>query len=207
MGMRDFLGEHGISFSASTYQANSVLTYSSIDVQVMKVLRPMGITTKGNRLAVGGAITVTQYHGMGDLGKAIAKPATRQHAALAYDTDLYYLPHNFSTIGGVNVHDVAFSHDEELWFCNTKFSCLCKLDFHYSFVPFWKPPFIGELTPEDKCHLNGLAVGRHNVATMFAMSDQKEGWRDNVKNQGMLVEVPTGEVVADGLSMPHSPRS
>ena len=47
---------------------------------------------------------------------------------------------------------------DELWFVNTRFSCLCTRDPIHSFVPRWRPPFITELTPDDRCHLNGLAM-------------------------------------------------
>ena len=41
---------------------------------------------------------------------------------------------------------------------NTLFSCLFQLDPHFSFRPVWKPPFVTALAPEDRCHLNGLAL-------------------------------------------------
>ena len=48
----------------------------------------------------------------------------------------------------------------ELWFVNTRFSCLCTLDRSASFVPRWRPPFVTALEPTDRCHLNGLGDGR-----------------------------------------------
>ena len=48
--------------------------------------------------------------------------------------------------------------DEDLWFINTRFSCLCSLDSAYSFVPYWHPPFVTAYDTGDRCHLNGLAV-------------------------------------------------
>jgi len=40
-------------------------------------------------------------------------------------------------------------------------------------------------------------VGRSNVA---------EGWRDHRRSGGLVLDVASGEAVATGLSMPHSPR-
>ena len=51
----------------------------------------------------------------------------------------------------------------ELWFVNTRFSCLCTLDSVHSFVPRWRPPFITALAPEDRCHLNGLAMAQRRA--------------------------------------------
>ena len=96
----------------------------------------------------------------------------------------------------------------ELWFVNTRFSCLCTRDLSYSFVPRWRPPFISALAPEDRCHLNGPALdqGRPRFVTALAVSDEPAGWRPHKRDGGVLLDVPSGEVVTRGLSMPHSPR-
>jgi uncharacterized protein (TIGR03032 family) len=78
----------------------------------------------------------------------------------------------------------------------------------YSFVPRWRPPFITALAPQDRCHLNGLAVvdGLPRLATALGATDSPAGWRERKRDGGVLIDVPTGEVIARGLSMPHSPR-
>jgi uncharacterized protein (TIGR03032 family) len=38
------------------------------------------------------------------------------------------------------------------------------------------------------------------------MTDIADGWRDRRRDGGCVLEVPSGRVVASGLSMPHSPR-
>ena len=43
-------------------------------------------------------------------------------------------------------------------FVNTLFSCLATTSETHSFKPLWKPPFISRLAPEDRCHLNGMAM-------------------------------------------------
>ena len=97
---------------------------------------------------------------------------------------------------------------EDLWFVNTRFSCLCTLEPSSSFVPRWRPPFISALEPSDRCHLNGLAMvdGRPRYVTALGEADSAAGWRANKARGGVLLDVPSGEVVASGLSMPHSPR-
>src|SRR5262249_18721987 len=85
---------------------------------------------------------------------------------------------------------------------------LCSRAVNHSFVPRWRPPFISALAPEDRCHLNGLGLrdGQVRYATALGATDTPAGWRADKKGGGILLDVPSGEVVARGLSMPHSPR-
>src|SRR5262249_36868507 len=75
-------------------------------------------------------------------------------------------------------------------------------------VPRWRPPFITALAPEDRCHLNGLGLvdGQVRYVTALGETDEARGWRANKKDGGILLEVPSGEILLRGLSMPHSPR-
>jgi Domain of unknown function (DUF4915) len=72
----------------------------------------------------------------------------------------------------------------------------------------WHPPFITAFKAEDRCHLNGIAMvdGDPKYVTVLGETNYAEGWRDNQARGGCLIEVPSGEIVARGLSMPHSPR-
>lgn len=96
----------------------------------------------------------------------------------------------------------------ELWFVNTRFSCLCTRDRLHSFVPRWRPSYISALAPEDRCHLNGLALsgGKPGFVTALGVSDEPGGWRANKRDGGVIIDVASGEIVTRGLSMPHSPR-
>jgi uncharacterized protein (TIGR03032 family) len=78
----------------------------------------------------------------------------------------------------------------------------------YSFAPLWRPAFVSRLAAEDRCHLNGLAMrdGQPRYVTVCSRSDIADGWRDRRRDGGCVVDVATGDVLADGLSMPHSPR-
>ena len=77
-----------------------------------------------------------------------------------------------------------------------------------SFVPTWQPPFISKLTPDDRCHLNGLALvgGVPTWATACGTGDSPAGWRDARSGGGVVLHIPTNRIAATGLSMPHSPR-
>jgi uncharacterized protein (TIGR03032 family) len=95
-----------------------------------------------------------------------------------------------------------------LWFVNTAFSCLCTRSDGYSFRPRWRPPFVTHLAREDRCHLNGLALvdGQVRYVTALGETDTAGGWRANKRSGGILMDVPSNQIIARGLSMPHSPR-
>jgi uncharacterized protein (TIGR03032 family) len=75
-------------------------------------------------------------------------------------------------------------------------------------MPRWRPPFVSALAPEDRCHLNGLALvdGWPKYVTALGRPDTPGGWRANKASGGVLIDAGTNEVILDGLSMPHSPR-
>lgn len=122
--------------------------------------------------------------------------------------DRLYVPRVAYTTGDVDAHDIAVDADGRAVFANTLFSCLSSVSERYSFAPLWRPPFISRLAAEDRCHLNGLAMkdGRPRYITACSRSDVADGWRDRRRDGGCVVDVKTNTIVADGLSMPHSPR-
>jgi uncharacterized protein (TIGR03032 family) len=158
---------------------------------------PMGLALRGDRLAIG---TSMQIWGYRDVPAVTAKlgPGPAHEAC--------FLPRLCHVTGKVQVHEMAFSGDD-LWFVNTRFSCLCTLDPSCSFAPRWRPPFVTALEPSDRCHRNDLAMadGRPRYVTALGATDSAAGWRGGKARGGVLLEVPSGEVVASGLSMPHSP--
>jgi len=103
---------------------------------------------------------------------------------------------------------MAVDADGQLVLVNTLFGCLATLSDTHSFKPLWRPPFLSKLAAEDRCHLNGLAMkdGRAAYVTAVGESDVVDGWRDHRAGGGIVMDVQSNEVVAGGLSMPHSPR-
>ena len=122
--------------------------------------------------------------------------------------DIAYIPRVGYTTGHIDVHDMAVDATGRLVFVSTMFGCLATFSETASFEPLWQPPFASALVPEDRCHLNGLAMrdGRAAHVTVVAPSDVADGWRDRRHDGGCVIDVATGETVASGLSMPHSPR-
>jgi len=190
------------SLLVSTYQANKLLAIRAegkgLSTLVRTFDRPMGLAADGRRLAVGTRTEVWLLRNAPDIAPRI-EPAGHHDAC--------YLPRSCHVTGDIGIHEMAWA-GEELWAVNTRFSCLCTLHPDYSFVPRWRPPFISALAAEDRCHLNGLALvaGGPKYATALGESDTAGGWRANKPQGGCLLDVPTGNVVARSLSMPHSPR-
>ncbi len=98
--------------------------------------------------------------------------------------------------------------DGELVFVNTAFSCLATRSDINSFELHWRPPFIEQLIPADCCHLNGLADrnGFPAYGTALGETNTPAGWRENKRSGGILIDVQSNQIIARGLSMPHSPR-
>jgi len=121
--------------------------------------------------------------------------------------DALYLPRASYFTGDLHAHDLAYSRDG-LLLINTRFSCIAGLSKDFSFVPLWRPRFVTDLVPEDRCHLNGLAMrdGRAAWVTALGETDTPGGWREAKAQGGILIDVASNEIVARGLSMPHSPR-
>ncbi len=129
------------------------------------------------------------------------------HAPVDNRVDSCFIARSSHYTGMINLHDIEWG-EEGLWVVNSSFSCLCTLDPDYSFVPRWKPHFISELVPEDRCHLNGMTLkdGKPAYVTTFSTYDEVGQWRKGDKFQGTLMDVEQNEILLNGLTMPHSPR-
>jgi uncharacterized protein (TIGR03032 family) len=158
----------------------------------------MGMARSADLLAIGTQQGVWVYQDQPAVGHKL-EPKGRHDAC--------YMPRTHHVTGDIRIHDIGFAGGE-LWIVNTRFSCLATLDGVHSFVPRWKPPFTSALAAEDRCHLNGLCIIDDEVryASALGTSDTAGGWREDKATGGVLLEVPSGEVVLGGLSMPHSPR-
>ncbi|MEK9711175.1 MAG: TIGR03032 family protein [Thalassolituus sp.] len=121
--------------------------------------------------------------------------------------DACFIARSAHYTGMINIHDIEWGN-RGLWAVNSSFSCLCTIDPAYSFVPHWKPSFIDELLPEDRCHLNGMTLkdGEPAYVTTFSQYEDRQQWRQSDKRTGTLIDVQRNEIVVDGLAMPHSPR-
>lgn len=160
---------------------------------------PMGLAWDGLRLAVGTRHGVEEFHNQPAVAPRV-EPKGRHDGCL--------LPRATHTTGHIAIHEMGYADDGVLWAVNTRFSCLCTFDPMSSFVPRWRPAFVSALLPEDRCHLNGMAIvgSQPKYVTALGTADTPGGWRERKADGGVLMDVPSGEFICRGLSMPHSPR-
>jgi uncharacterized protein (TIGR03032 family) len=218
-GFAPLLASLNCTLAVTTYQAGKLVLFRADGGRLSALFRTfsaaMGLAVADDRLAIGTRNSVWELRNAPEIGRQIDPGAKH---------DACFVPRNAHVTGDVRIHELAWcnaapegsaassggglSGERELWFVNTRFSCLCTLHPDYSFVPRWMPPFVSELAAEDRCHLNGLAVeeGRPRYATALGASNVTEGWRPDKARGGVVLDVTSGEVVTTGLAMPHSPR-
>jgi uncharacterized protein (TIGR03032 family) len=196
------LEQLNISLVVSTYQAGKVILLRAdgerINTHFRTFNKPMGLTCDRGRMTIGTAYEIIELYNM---------PAVAVKLEPVGKHDACYIPRNLHVTGDIDIHEMARA-DEELWFVNTRFSCLCTLDAAYSFVPRWRPPFISALGMEDRCHLNGLGLveGRPKYVTALGETNEPQGWRAHKARGGILIDVESNATMSRNLSMPHSPR-
>ena len=197
------LHELRLSLIISTYQAGKVILVradgETLNTHFRVFQKPMGLATdRAGRIAIGTSSHIWEFRNV---------PAAAAKLDSAGKYDACFLLRNIHVTGDIDIHEMAWDN-EGLWFVNTRFSCLCTQDLDHSFVPRWRPPFVSAYAPEDRCHLNGLELieGFPKYVTALGTTDTAGGWRKNKARGGILMDVTTNELLAQGLSMPHSPR-
>jgi uncharacterized protein (TIGR03032 family) len=194
------------TLAISTYQAGKVVFVSPKPdgeglVQLPRTFKKaMGIALEGPKMAIATMDEVLVLANSPELAAFYPKqPQTY---------DALYMPRAAFFTGPVDIHDLDYGKDGQLFAVNTSFSCLIKIDDNYSFTPIWQPPFISRLASEDRCHLNGMALldGAPKYVTAFGTGDTMQSWREGVATNGIVMDVESNEFVARDLPMPHSPR-
>lgn len=208
-GFPSILEAMGCSLAVTTYQAQRLLTFAPTSAgklfMWMRVFdRPTGLAVRQAggtmELAMVSKNKVWIFYGERGLREV--------EGGNALPHDVVIAPRRAYVTGDIAGHELAFVGGV-LHAVNTRFSCVCTLDDRYTFRPVWRPPFVTALAAEDRCHLNGVAVDRSGeirYLTALGESDTKEGWRPAKASGGIVMEYPSGRIVARGLSMPHSPR-
>ena len=160
---------HDLKFTLalSTFQAGKVIFLSAVNreklIQLPRTFsNAMGIATSGTKMAIACKHQVEVLINFPEL--AANYPVQRN----TYDS-LFVPKASFHT-GSLDLHDMNFV-EGRLLAVNTLFSCLAEIDGEYSFRPVWQPSFITELAPEDRCHLNGMAVSGTEVKYVTALGD------------------------------------
>ncbi|MFZ5607422.1 MAG: TIGR03032 family protein [Pseudomonadota bacterium] len=197
-----WLGQNRLSLAITSYQTGRIYLVGSDQQGRVSFFerifeRAMGVVGNAQRIYLGGLYQLWRFEN-------ILRPNEVIHGQF----DKCYVPRNAQTIGDLDIHELGIRKDGRVVFVNTKYSCLAELSPTHSFKAIWKPKFISKLAPEDRCHLNGLAMvdGEPKYVTAVCKSDSVDGWRERRRDGGVVIDVQTDEIVCEGLSMPHSPR-
>lgn len=192
----------GINIAFSSYQSNKLYVLGcnpkgGLQVDERVFTQPMGLAVQGNRMLVACA------------GEIVELTNPLQPNQRAYeDFDACFTTRRVHVTGALDAHDVGLDTSGDPVFVATKYNCLARLSDVHSFEPLWRPPFVSRLIAEDRCHLNGLAMAEGTPAyvTAASRSDVIDGWRDRRRDGGIVMDVAREDVLAEGFSMPHSPR-
>ncbi len=200
-GFAAWLHATGGALAVTTYQIGKLFLIGAPSADRLSVTertfqRCLGVTAVGESLYLAGLNNVLRFENIVPSGQQLE------------GHDAVYAPRVAWYTGDVFAHDVGVLPSGRPVFVNTLFSCLATVDEQTSFRPVWQPRFISALRPEDRCHLNGLAMqdGKPRYVTAAGTTDTARGWRDGRAGSGCVIDVASGEVVASGLAMPHSPR-
>lgn len=193
--------EHELSLGFTTYQAGKLFLLGlqpngRLSVFERTYNRCLGLWSNGQTIWMSSLYQLWRFENVLEPGQ------------LASGYDRLYVPQVGYTTGDLDIHDVAVEASGRVVFVNTLFGCLATVSETHSFIPLWKPPFLSRLAAEDRCHLNGLALedGKAKYVTVVSQSDVADGWRDRRHDDGCVIDVESHQVIAEGLSMPHSPR-
>jgi len=195
-----WMAEQGLSIAFTTYQIGKLFllgrSAGQLSVFERSFNRCMGLCATSNGFFMSSLYQVWRFENV------FAPGESRD----GYDA--LYVPQVGYTTGDLDIHDMAMDREGRLLFVNTLFSCVATLSETHSFRPVWQPPFISRLAAEDRCHLNGLAMkdGVAAYSTAVNAADIVNGWRERRRDGGVVVAMQDDQVVAHGLSMPHSPR-
>lgn len=192
------------TLAISTYQAGKLIFISPLSNQQLIQLprdfeKPMGIAIDGNKLGIATKQEVVILSGSPDLA--------RTYPPNPGNYDMFYLPRVTYYTGFVDIHDLHWSNHGLLG-VNTSFSCIVKIDENYSFTPIWKPHFITEYEHDDYCHLNGMAMinGEPIFVSALGETNAPKAWKENITTGGILLHIPSNQIISKNLAMPHSPR-
>jgi len=202
-GLAARLARDGISLAFTSYQSGLLYFIGrnrggGVNIHQTAMPKPMGLCLDRRG-------TLTMMAGFQIMRmENVLEPDQRINHAF----DACFVPRRIYVTGSLDAHDVGLDGDDGVVFVNTRFNCLARPSNRHSFEPLWRPAFISALIDEDRCHLNGLAMedGRPRYVTAVSRSNTIDGWRDRRADGGIAIDVDSGEIVCEGLSMPHSPR-
>ena len=205
-GLARWLAEQDVSLALTTYQAGRLFFIGrkadgGLRAHERIIEQCQGLWSDGTTLWASGRTMLWRFRNDLRPGELTEKGADRR-----------FVPREGRVTGALDIHDIAVGDTGDgssgPVFVATAFNCLATISDEASFRPLWRPPFISALIGEDRCHLNGLAMDgdRPAYVSSISRSDVADAWRERRRDGGVVLDVASGEIVAAGLSMPHSPR-
>ena len=194
------------SLAISTYQTGKVVIFSAVDenqlIQLPRTFdKPMGMAKADHQWAIATNDSVILT------GNAPGLAANYPANPNTYDS--LYIPRASYFTGPLDMHDIQFS-SEGLLGVNTMFSNVCRITDQFSFEAIWQPNWITEIKPEDRCHLNGLALDpttkKPKYISALGQGNSARSWKEEMLSGGVLVDMDSNEVVLSSLPVPHTPR-
>ena len=161
----EILKQLKISLLVTTYQAQRILAFSPQNEKLFMLMRifdrPTGLALNGPTLAMYAKNKVWIFKATG---------VVRDAEGNAQPYDLCFTPRMSYITGDISGHELAFVN-EDLYVVNTRFSCIATLSDQYSFTPVWRPKFVPHMTPDDCCHLNGIATENSGIHFVSALGE------------------------------------
>ena len=201
----DWLASTDVCVALTTYQAGRLFFIGrkgdgGVRAHERIIEQCQGLWTDGQTLWTSGLYMLWRFENVLRNGETTQTGADRK-----------FVPLEGRVVGRIDTHDIGVGDVDGARrpiFVNTLYCCLATISETASFRPLWRPKFISALVPEDRCHLNGLAMdgARPAFVTAVSRSDVADGWRDRRQDGGIVIDVASSEIVASGFSMPHSPR-
>ncbi len=203
----ELLNQLQVSLALSTYQAGKMIFLSAPDQDSLVQLprnfnQPMGIALShtGNKMALACRDEVIEFRNHPSLAQHYPKSPNKY--------DAMYMPRVTYHTGPMDIHDLHWGAEDEIYGVNTLFSCLFKLSREHNYQPIWLPKFVTEMKSEDRCHLNGMAMkdGKPAFVTAFNQGNSYRSWKEELLDGGVLMDVDSKEIITKELGMPHTPR-
>ena len=184
-GFLEWLDAERLSLAVTTYQVGKLLLFGvkpdgRMSIHASSFDRATGLWIDGD----------TMWLATNTMFWRLENQLAEGHRSGGYER--VYQPRTGFLTGELDIHDVSADGQGRPVFVNTRFGCLARPDDRRSFLPIWKPPFLSELCPEDRCHLNGLAMqdGEPRFVTLCGQSDVVDGWRDHKATGGASTTSP-----------------
>lgn len=186
-GLVGWLRRHAVSLAFTSYRTGQLFLAGAhpngtISINQQPFGRATGLCWQGGRLWVGSDRAIYRLEN-------IVAPGALAHGA--YDAML--VPRAAAFTGDVATGELAVGGDGGLVFVSARYACLAAPDERHALRIAWRPSALGEGGA-----LTGLAI-EDGAASYVTASPGTVG-------EGVVIDVTSGDVVVEGLALPHSPR-